>query len=104
MKCVISWSFTINHKPGHSKSDVNQIYSTGGKKVINSMPAIHSRVVLTNYLVNRGDTILHCIINCTNKLIKASRAVNAMLTNQNTCTDNGDSRVMIFTCGLKMFT
>ena len=66
---------------------------------------MHSRVVWTNYLVKRGETILdYTLINCTNKLIKASRAVNAMLTNQNKCTDNGDSRVMIFTCGLRMFT
>ena len=74
------FSLTINHKPGHNKSDVNQMYSTGGEKVINSTPAMHSRVVWTNYLVNRGETILdYTLINCTNKLIKASRAVNAML-------------------------
>ena len=66
---------------------------------------MHSRVVWTNYLFNRGETILdYILINCTNKFIKASRAVNAMLTNQNTRPNNGDSRVMIFTCGLKMFT
>ena len=66
---------------------------------------MHSRVVWTNYLINRGETILdYTLINYTNKLIKASRAVNAMLTNRNTRTNNGDSRVMIFTCQLKMFT
>ena len=96
------WLSIIN--PG-TISQLLTKYSTGGEKVINSTPAMHSRVVWTNYLVNRGETILdYILINCTNKLIKASRAVNAMLTNQNTRTNNGDSRVMIFTCGLKMFT